>query len=87
MVQIALITGIACQDGSYLAELLLSTEVGHLQADPSQAKRRLGWDAKLRLRDLVRIMVDADLEAVGLPAAGEGKRCLADGRQAWCRRP
>lgn len=38
-------------------------------------------------RDLVRIMLDADLEAVGLPAPGQGTRRLTDGRLAWLRRP
>ncbi len=63
------------------------TEVEHLQADPSEAKRRLGWEAKVTFRDLVRIMMDADLEAAGLASPGEGKRCLADGRLPWLQRP
>ena len=63
------------------------TEVEHLQADPSAAKRRLGWEARVRFRDLVRIMVDADLEAAGLAAPGEGKRCIADQELTWCGRP
>ncbi len=63
------------------------TEVELLQADPSEAKRRLGWEAKVPFRDLVRIMVDADLEATGLASPGEGKRCLTDGRLPWLQRP
>ncbi len=63
------------------------TEVEHLQADPSEAKRRLGWEAKVTFRDLVRIMMDADLETAGLASPGEGKRCLADGRLPWLQRP
>jgi len=63
------------------------TEVSLLQADASEAKRRLGWQPRVTFRDLVKIMADADLEAVGLPAPGEGKRCLADGQFAWLRRP
>jgi len=61
---IALITGITGQDGSYLAEdprYRRPTEVPLLQADPSEAKRRLGWQSTVTFRDLVRIMVDADL--------------------------
>src|SRR2546425_11352669 len=54
------------------------TEVEHLQADPSEAKRPLGWEARVRVRGLVRIMVDADLDAAGLPSPGEGRRCIAD---------
>jgi GDPmannose 4,6-dehydratase len=63
------------------------TEVSLLQADASEAKRRLGWQPRVGFRDLVKIMADADLEALGLPAPGEGKRCLADGQFAWLGRP
>ncbi|WP_337286854.1 GDP-mannose 4,6-dehydratase [Candidatus Methylomirabilis sp.] len=49
-------------------------EVTLLQADPSEAKRRLGWQPTVTFRDLVRIMVDADLDAAGLPAPGKGTR-------------
>jgi GDPmannose 4,6-dehydratase len=63
------------------------TEVETLQADPSEARRRLGWQARVTFRDLVRIMVDAELEAIRWPAPGEGKRCLADGRLGWLGRP
>lgn len=69
------------------ARYLRPTEVQLLQAEPSEAKRRLGWEARVRFRDLVRIMMDADLEAAGLPAPGEGRRYLADGRLSWLRRP
>ena len=63
------------------------TEVPVLQADASEAKRRLGWEALVRFRDLVHIMVDADMEAAGLPAPGKGKDRLSDGRLTWLRRP
>lgn len=63
------------------------TEVPFLQADPSEAKRRLGWETRVRFPELVRIMMDADLEAVGLPAPGEGKRAIAGGRFEWLRKP
>jgi len=66
---------------------LRPTEVALLQADPSQAKRRLGWEARVRFKELVRLMMDVDLEAAGLTAPGEGKGCLADGRLRWLRRP
>ena len=66
---------------------LRPTEVEMLQADPSEAKRRLGWEARVTFRDLVRVMVDAELEAIGRPAPGEGKRCVADGRLGWLGRP
>jgi GDPmannose 4,6-dehydratase len=63
------------------------TEVEYLQAAPSEAKRRLGWETSVSFRELVRIMMDADLEALGLTAPGEGKRFLADGRVPWLLKP
>ncbi|GEM_PF-3594114 len=54
---------------------------------PSEAKRRLGWEPTVTFRDLVRIMMDADLEAAGLSAPGQGTQCLTDGRLAWLRKP
>jgi len=63
------------------------TEVSFLQADASEAKRRLGWEPRVRFRDLVRMVVDADLEAVGLSAPAEGKRRIADGEFAWLKAP
>ncbi len=52
------------------------TEVEVLIADCTRARRELGWDPKITFRDLVRIMVDADMEAVGLKPNGEGKAIL-----------
>ena len=63
------------------------TEVENLRADPSEAKRRLGWQAGVKFRDLVRVMMDAELEAGGLPAPGEGKRLMSDARFSWLKRP
>jgi GDPmannose 4,6-dehydratase len=37
-------------------------EVDALLADPSKARRELGWEARTPFEDLVRIMVEADLE-------------------------
>jgi GDPmannose 4,6-dehydratase len=39
-------------------------EVDLLVGDASKARRRLGWEPKTRFADLVRLMVDADLEAL-----------------------
>ena len=38
-------------------------EVELLVADPSRAQRELGWEPKVKFRELVRMMVDADLAA------------------------
>lgn len=37
------------------------TEVDLLIGDPGKAKRQLNWEPKVRFKDLVKIMVDADL--------------------------
>lgn len=36
-------------------------EVDLLVGDPAKAKRKIGWEPKTKFKDLVRIMVDADL--------------------------
>lgn len=41
-------------------------EVENLIADSSKAKNKLGWEAKTKFDDLVKLMVDADLESYGL---------------------
>lgn len=38
------------------------TEVNILLGDPSKAKHKLGWQPKVKFKELVRIMVEADLE-------------------------
>ena len=38
------------------------TEVDLLLGDASKAKNKLGWEAKTSLEELVKIMVDSDLE-------------------------
>jgi len=52
------------------------TEVDFLQADPSKARRVLGWSPKVTFPELVRIMVDADMQSAGLTPVGEGMRIL-----------
>jgi GDPmannose 4,6-dehydratase len=42
--------------------LLRPAEVDTLLADPTKARQELGWTAKTDFRELVRIMVEADLE-------------------------
>jgi GDPmannose 4,6-dehydratase len=37
-------------------------EVDLLLADPSKARRELGWTPRVGFAELVRMMVDADLE-------------------------
>ena len=39
-------------------------EVDHLVGDASKARDELGWEPRTSLRELVEMMVDADLERV-----------------------
>ncbi len=41
------------------------TEVDHLRADPRKAKEKLGWEAKVKFPELVKIMVDAEMKSYG----------------------
>ncbi len=41
---------------------LRPAEVDHLRADPTKAKEKLGWEAKVDFDQLVRMMVRADLD-------------------------
>jgi GDPmannose 4,6-dehydratase len=52
------------------------TDVEMLVADSKKAQRKLGWEPKITFKELVRIMVDADIEAVGQKAIGEGRKIL-----------
>jgi GDPmannose 4,6-dehydratase len=58
-------------------------EVDLLLADASKARAKLGWEPKVTFRELVRIMVDADMESVGLRSAGEGFRILKEKFGTW----
>jgi len=53
------------------------TEVEQLVANSTKVRQKLGWSPKVTFKELVRIMVDADMEAVGLKPIGEGKGILA----------
>jgi GDPmannose 4,6-dehydratase len=61
------------------------TEVDHLLADASKAMRQLNWEPRVYFSDLVKIMVDADLELLGLESPGEGKRLLEVHHGKWHR--
>ena len=66
---------------------LRPTEVEALQADATKARQRLDWEPRVTFKELVRIMVDADLEAAGLAAPGEGNRIVARHGMASRREP
>ena len=61
------------------------TEVDYLLADPRHARKTLGWRPKVHFHELVRIMVDADLELAGLESPGEGRKTLEKCFGNWHR--
>lgn len=54
------------------------TEVENLRANPGKARERLGWEPKAMFKDLVKIMVDADMRRMDLKPGGEGDRILRE---------
>jgi len=58
-------------------------EVDVLVADPAKARAKLGWRSQVGFRDLVAIMVDADVEAAGLKPHGRGKTILEEKIGHW----
>ncbi|EKD51209.1 MAG: hypothetical protein ACD_62C00312G0008 [uncultured bacterium] len=62
---------------------LRPNEVRSLQADISKARKILNWEPRITFKELVRIMVDCDLELAGLDPIGEGCRILQKKDVAW----
>ena len=60
-------------------------EVDYLLADPEKAIKILGWEPRVMFKDLVRVMVDADLELAGLESPGEGSKILQKHHGNWHR--
>jgi len=58
-------------------------EADHLLADSSKARKKLGWEPKVTFEDLVKIMVDADMELIGINPPGEGKMILHEKKIHW----
>jgi GDPmannose 4,6-dehydratase len=51
-------------------------EVESLIANPRKAEKLLNWKPKIKFKDLVKIMMDADMRAAGLEPVGEGDQIL-----------
>jgi GDPmannose 4,6-dehydratase len=60
-------------------------EVDFLMADYGKARQVLKWEPRVYFKDLVRVMVDADLEMAGLESPGEGRRILEAHHGKWHR--
>jgi GDPmannose 4,6-dehydratase len=52
---------------------LRPTEVDLLIGDPSKAKEKLGWEPSVTFDELVKIMVEADLNAIGISTGNGGE--------------
>ena len=50
-------------------EFLRPAEVDHLVGDASKAREKLGWEPRVSFRELVEMMVDADLERLTATAS------------------
>jgi len=59
------------------------TEVPDLRADSSKARKRLNWTPRVNFHDLVKIMIDADLEMLGMDSPGAGKKITRDKGFHW----
>ena len=59
------------------------TEVDFLLGDCSKARQVLDWEPRVFFKDLVHIMVDTDLELLGLQSPGEGCKILEKHHGKW----
>jgi GDPmannose 4,6-dehydratase len=58
-------------------------EVDILIADARKARAELAWEPRIGFRDLIAIMVDADVESAGLTPPGRGKAILEEKIGHW----
>ncbi|EMR74121.1 GDP-mannose 4,6-dehydratase [Thermoplasmatales archaeon SCGC AB-539-N05] len=57
------------------------TETDILVGNASKAKKKLGWAAKIKFKELVKIMLDADMRTVGLYKKEEGNKIIQNNFQ------
>jgi GDPmannose 4,6-dehydratase len=60
-------------------------EVDYLLADASRASNKLNWKPRVTFQELVKIMVDADMELNGVNPPGEGEKILIDKDIQWIK--
>ncbi len=56
------------------------TEVEFLQADITKAKRKIKWEPRTTFDELIKIMVDHDMQISGLDPIGEGLKACENKR-------
>jgi len=54
------------------------TEVENLVADIRKAQDQLNWQPKIGFKDIVKIMVDADMRKLGLKPIGGGDKIIKE---------
>jgi len=59
-------------------KLFRPAEVEYLIGDSRKAKEKLGWEPKVKFKDLVRIMIDSDFRANKVEPPGEGDKILKE---------
>jgi GDPmannose 4,6-dehydratase len=59
---------------------LRPAEVDILIGDPSKAKKQLGWEPKVKFKELVKIMVEADVKVLQDKLAGKVAAVTSEGR-------
>ena len=52
------------------------TDVTELRADTTKARKVLGWNPKIKMKELARIMVDSDFRKQGLEVIGDGDKII-----------
>ena len=62
-------------------------EVPHLQANASKARAELGWEPKTDVRHLIEIMVDADMDVIGVESPGKGRAWAFRDGVPWYKWP
>lgn len=65
-------------------QYLRPTEVELLIGDPAKAKQKLGWEPSVTFEELVHLMVDADLAALGISSSNSSNSNLKN--SAYIRR-
>ena len=61
-------------------------EFSDLISDISEKIRKeLGWNPRITFKELVKIMVDSDMESIGLESPGEGKKILKQKGIGWTK--
>jgi GDPmannose 4,6-dehydratase len=69
------------------ARYMRPKDVGLLTGDASRAREQIGWEPKVGFRQLIQIMLEADLRAEGLDPGEFLTQPVMDHRPEWARIP